>query len=128
MCSRKHPTTLHGHDRKKAVSDNHLTKIRSSDESIYGGAKCASVNTGTDIIIMIVVPVKLQYGKTGMTVKIYALLDSCNQGAFILKKITDKTLIGKVTNKSAIVEELKVSNSGRSGCNFSKRSVKNLMR
>ena len=70
MCSRKHPTTLHGHGRKKAVSDYHLTNIRSSDESIYGGAKCALENTGTDIIIMIVVPVKLQYGKTGMTVKI----------------------------------------------------------
>ena len=30
-----------------------------------------------------------------------------------MKKITDKTLIGEVTNKSTIVEGLKISNSGR---------------
>ena len=61
---------------------------------------------------MFVVPVKLQYGKTGMIVKTYSLLDGCSQGTFILKTITDKTLIGEVPNKSTIVEGLKISNSG----------------
>ena len=113
MWSRKHPTTLGGHSREKSIPDDHPTKTESSDEPIYGGVKCASVNTGTDVISMFVVPVKLQYGKTGMIVKTYSLLDGCSQGTFILKTITDKTLIGEVPNKSTIVERLKISNSGR---------------
>ena len=62
---------------------------------------------------MFVVPVKLQHGKIGMIVKTYSLLDGCSQGTFILKKNTDKTLIGEVKNKSTIEEGLKISNSGR---------------
>ena len=100
-------------ERKQSSPDDHPPKTESIDEPIYGGVKCASVNTGTDVISMFVVPVKLQYGKTGMIVKTYSLLDGCSQGTFILKTITDKTLIGEVPNKSTIVERLKISNSGR---------------
>ena len=63
-------------------------------------------------------------GTLGETLKTYALLDSCSQGAFILEKllkrfslkgrrtsITIKTLNGKVTNKLLVISGLKVASS-----------------
>ena len=38
--------------------------------------KCATVNTGVNVICMCVVPVNLRYSHSGKTVKTHALLDS----------------------------------------------------
>ena len=76
MCNGKHPTTKHGHSRKKAVFYDYPTKIGPKDEPTDGG----------------------------------------------------KHWYRKVTNKSAIAEELKVSKSGWGGCSFPTRSSQNLIR
>ena len=73
---------------------------------------------------MCVIPVKLRHGDSGKTLKTYALLDSCSQGAFILERlpkrfgikgrrtsITIKTLNGEVTNKSSLISGMKVASS-----------------
>ena len=49
--------------------------------------KCASVNTGTDVISMCVVPIKVQYCNSGKVLETHGLLDNCSQGIFILEKL-----------------------------------------
>ena len=64
---------------------------------------------------------------TGETLKTYALLDSCSQGTLILERllkmfgvkgmktsINIKTLEGEVTNKSSVINGLKVASSRNS--------------
>ena len=88
-----------------------------------GGVKCASANTGTDVISMCVVPIKVQYGNSGKILETHDLLDSCTQGTFILERlinnlgvkgqktsITINILNGDVTNKAMVMKGLKVTN------------------
>ena len=129
MCNGKHPTTLHGHVRKKVDNTQHQCNIEASEERNDGEvAACASLNTGMEVISMCVVPVKLRHGDSGETlVKTYALLDSCSQGTFILERllkkfgikgrktsINIKTLNGEVTSKSSVINGLKVADSRNS--------------
>ena len=68
--------------------------------------------------------VNLRYSNSAKTVKIYALLDSCSQGTFMLEKllqdlgvngqntsITIKTVNGEVNNKTTLTQGLNVSSS-----------------
>ena len=121
----KHPTTLHGYIRKKVDNTQHQCNSEASEERKDGEvAACVSLNTGMEVIIMCVVPVKLRHGDSGKTLKTYALLDSCSQGTFILERlpkrfgikgrrtsITIKTLNGEVTNKSSVISGMKVASS-----------------
>ena len=122
VCNGKHPTTLHGYVRKKKQNDNQ--KNDSADTPNEVDVKCATVNTGGNVISMCVVPVNLTYGCSRKTVKTHALLDSCSQGIFMLEKllqdlgvngektsITIKTVNGDLNNKTTVVEGLKVSSS-----------------
>ena len=79
----KHEMTLHGYLRKKTAinSDKGLTDGKNE------GVKCASVNTGTDVICMCVVPIKVQYGNSGKVLETHTLLDSCSQGNFTLETL-----------------------------------------
>ena len=119
LCYGKLVTTLHGYLRKKAAinSDKSL-----ADGGKNEGVKRASVNTGTDVITMCVVPIKVQYGNSGKVLETHALLDSCSQGIFILEtlinslgdkgqrtSITIKTLSGEVINKAMVVKGLRVT-------------------
>ena len=119
VCNGKHPATLHIYVRKKKQNDNQ--KNDSADEV---DVKCATVNTGGNVVSMCMVPVNLTYGCSGKTVKTHALLDSCSQGTFMLEKllqdlgvngqktsITIKTVNDEVNNKTTLVEGLKVSSS-----------------
>ena len=49
--------------------------------------KCATINTGGNVISMCVVPVNLTCSCSGKIVKTLALLDSCRQGTFMLQKL-----------------------------------------
>ena len=75
VCNGKHVTILHDYLRKKTTinSDRGLT-----DDKKNEGVKCASVNTGRDVISTCVVPLKVQYGNSGKILEIQALLDSCS--------------------------------------------------
>ena len=118
VCNGKHVTTFHGYLRKKTAikRDKGLTNDGENE-----AVKCASVNTGTNVISMCVVLIKVQYGNSGKVLETHALLDSCNQGTFILEtliknlgvkgqrtSITIKTLSGEVTNKAMVVKGLRV--------------------
>ena len=48
------------------------------------GEKCASINTGSTVISMCTVPVKIKGSSGNKTIRTYALLNSCSQGTFIL--------------------------------------------
>ena len=128
VCNGKHPTTLHGFVRKKVDNTQHQRNSEASEERNDGDvAACASLNTGMEVISMCVVPVKLRHGDSGETLKTYALLDNCSQGTFILERllkrfgikgrktsINIKTLNGEVTNKSSMINGLKVASSRNS--------------
>ena len=86
--------------------------------------KCATINTGGNVISMCVVPVNLIYSCSEKIVRTHALLDCCIQGSFMLEKllqdpgvngqmtpITIKVVSGEVNSKTTLVEGLKVSSS-----------------
>ena len=61
MCNEKHPTTLHGYMRKKVDNAQHQCSSEASEErKDCEVAACVSLNTGMEVIIMCVVPVKLR--------------------------------------------------------------------
>ena len=51
--------------------------------------KCASINTGSNVIIMCTIPVKIKGTSGNKVICTYALLDSYSQGAFILDQLRD---------------------------------------
>ena len=121
-CAMENVKIIHGYLRKKTAANN--KKGLTDGRKNQGGMKCASVNTGTDVISMCVVPIKVQYGNSGKVREKHALLDSCSQGTFILERlinnhgvngqktlITIKTLNEKVTNKVVVVKGLKVASA-----------------
>ena len=119
VCNGKHVTTAHGYLRKKAVinSDKALT-----DDGKNEVVKCASVNTGTDLTSMCLVPTKVRYDNSGKVLETHGLLDSSSQGSFILEtlinnlsvkeqrtSVTIKILSGELTNKAMVVKGLIVT-------------------
>ena len=85
VCNGKHVRTLHGYLRKKTAinKDKGLTDHGKNQE----GVKCASGKTGTDVVSMCVVPIKVKYCNSGKVLETQALLDSCSQGTFILETL-----------------------------------------
>lgn len=85
VCNGKHPAKLHGYIRKKAKPEEQ--KIDNSDDikNNNQGVKRTSVKTGTGVISMSEVPVKLQFDIIGNIIKTYALLEGCCQGTFIFE-------------------------------------------
>ena len=70
VCNGKHVTTLHGYLRKKTTINSE--KGQADDRKNQEGVECASVNTGTDVISMCVVPLKVQYGNSGKVLATHA--------------------------------------------------------
>ena len=111
VCSERHPTVLHGLDiknyKKKGNNEDTATKENKPEE-----VKCASTNTGSDVISMCIVPVQIKSKDTSKTGHSYTLLDSCSQGTFILDQLTSdlmiKTINGEFTNNSTASEHLEV--------------------
>ena len=61
VCNGKHVTILHSYLRKKTA----INSDKGLPDGKNEGVKCASANTGTDVISMCVVPIKVQYGNSG---------------------------------------------------------------
>ena len=57
VCNGKHPTTLHGNVRKKALNDTQ--KNDSADTANGVDVDCMTVNTGGNVVSMCVVPVNI---------------------------------------------------------------------
>ena len=137
VCNGKHPTTLHGlvlrKDNSQKRSEKQNIEETAENQSVSGNHKdltCASVNMGSQVISMSVVPVKLVHENSNKVISTHALLDNCNQGTFVMKSnvdtmeidgtptsITIKTLNVDVTNASVAVEGLKVCGAAASGKN-----------
>ena len=83
VSSERHSNVLHGLKtqkyKKKGNNEDTDTKEDKPEE-----IKCPSTNTRSDVISMCIVPVQIKSKDTSKTVHIYALLDSCSQGTFIL--------------------------------------------
>ena len=109
-------------NKKKSEKQN--VEKTSENQNVSGNHKdltYASVNMGSQVISMSVVPVKLVHENSNKMISTHALLNNCSQGTFVMKSIVDamgidgtptsitiKTLNGDVTNASVAVEGLKV--------------------
>ena len=130
VCSRRHPTVLYGlkiqKPKKKRNNEDTDTKEDKPEE-----VKCASNNTGSDVISMCIVPVQIASTNTSKKVHTYALLDSCSQGTFILGQLanelgisgrktslTIKTLNWEFTSNSTAIEGLKVASISEDNCEW----------
>ena len=117
----KTPSVLHGlkiqKHKKKENNEDTDTK-----EDKPEGVKCASINTGSDVTSMCIVPVQITSTNTSKKVHTYTLLDSFSQGTFILDQLandlgisgrktslTIKTLNGEFSSNSTALEGLKVA-------------------
>ena len=124
------PTVLHGLKiqkyKKKENNEDTDTKEDKPEE-----VKCASTNTGSDVISMCIVPVQIASTNTSKKVHTYALLDSCSQGTFILGQLanelgisgrktslTIKTLNWEFTSNSTAIEGLKVASISEDNCEW----------
>ena len=137
VCNGTHPTILHGmglrKDNSQKNSEKQNVEETSENQNASGNYKeltCASVNMGSQVISMSVVPVKLVHENSNKVISTHALLDNCSQGTFVVKSIADtmgidgtptsitiKALNGDVTNTSVAVEGLKVCAAAASGKN-----------
>ena len=117
----KHPSVLHGFKiqkyKKKGNNEDTHTKEGKPEE-----VKCALTNSGSDVMRMCIVAVQIKLTNGSKKVHTYAFLGSCSQGTFILDQLandlgisgrhtslTIKTLNGKFTSNSTVVEGLKVA-------------------
>ena len=135
VCNGKHPTTLHGlvlrKDNSQKMSEKQNIEEMLENQNESGNHKdltCASVNMGSQVISMSVVPVKLVHENSNKVITTHALLDNFSQGRFVMKSIVDtmgidgtpitiKTMNDNVTNTSVAVEGLKVCAAAASGKN-----------
>ena len=135
VCNGKHPTTLHGlvlrKDNSQKMSEKQNIEEMLENQNASGNHKdltCASVNMGSQVISMSVVPVKLVHENSNKVITTHALLDNFSQGRFVMKSIVDtmgidgtpitiKTMNDNVTNTSVAVEGLKVCAAAASGKN-----------
>ena len=121
VCNGRHTTTLRG--LKLDKKDKASIKDKKSNGKQNEKMKCASINTYSDVVSMCIVPVKVKRKDSINEVQRYALLDSCNQGTFILDKlakavgtsgrktsITIKTINEEHTSSSMTIKDLQVAN------------------
>ena len=84
VCKKRHPTSLDGYKAFKSKAKQSYSS--SSDESIVN-VKCARANTKSDVISMCLVPVLVRHKLSNRFVKMYTMLDNCNQAAFMRNKL-----------------------------------------
>ena len=95
VCNGRHPTTLHGIKIEKKKSKREVDEVaatpatpKSQDE-----VKCALINTGSNVISICTVPVKIKGSSSNKVICTHALLDSCCQGTFTLDQLGDHICI-----------------------------------
>ena len=112
--------------------------LKSNFAGLNNDLKCASMigKTGSKVISMCIVPVKVKHEDGKDTITTYAMLDNCSQGSFIHDSLVKehgvhkmkttlnlKTLHGEKTESTMVVEGIKVT--GMSG-NYSLLSLPKL--
>ena len=138
-CKGNHPTHLHCYipkvmkDKADGSQDNSDSgNIKSNYATLDNDVKCASTTakSGSKVISMCIVPVKIKHGGSNKMVTTYAVLDNCSQGSFILdsaikklgiqgikKTLKLKTLQGERSESTFAIENVKVTGmDGDSGC------------
>ena len=87
VCNGKHPTTLHGlilrKDNSQKRSEKQNIEETAENQSVSGNHKdltCASVNMGSQVISMSVVPAELGHENSNELMSTHALLHNCSQG------------------------------------------------
>ena len=121
VCNGRHPTILNGTKIKKKKLKKGTDKVAAIPKS-QDEVKCASINTGSNVISMCTVPVKIKGSSGNKVIYTYSLLDSCTQGTFILDQLRDhlhipgretsvtiKTINGKIKSPSKAIDGLQVS-------------------
>ena len=98
-CKGNHPIPLHGYipkvmkDKADGSKDNSDSgNIKSNYTMLDNNVKCASTTakSGSKVISMCIVPVKIKHGDSNKMVTTYAMLDKCSQGSFILDSTIKK--------------------------------------
>ena len=133
-CKGNHPTPLHGHTpNKKSKADGNQAvdgeeNLKSNFAGFNNDFNCASMTgkTGSKVISMCIVPVKVKHEDGKDTITTYAMLENCNQCSFIHDSLVKelgvhgmkttlnlKTLHGEKTESTMVVEGIKVT--GMSG-------------
>ena len=76
VCSGRYPTVSHGLkiQKHKKKGNNEDTDTKENKPEV----KCASTNTGSDVISMCIVLVQITSTNTSKKVHTYGLLDSCS--------------------------------------------------
>ena len=121
VCNGRHPTILHGIKIEKKKLKKGTDKVAATPKS-QDEVKCASINTGSNVISMCKVPVKIKGSSSSNVIYTYALLDSWSQGTFILDQLRDhlripgretsvtiKTINGEIKSPSKAIDGLQVS-------------------
>ena len=136
-CNGKHPTTLHElvlrKDNSIKKSEKQNIEETPENQNVSGNHKdltWATMNMGSQITSMRVVPVKLLHENPNKVISTHVLLDNCSQGAFVMKSIVDtmgidvtrtsitiNLLNGDVAKTSVPVEGLKFLAAAASGKN-----------
>ena len=98
--------------------------LKSNFAGLNNDLKCASMigKTGSKVISMCIVPVKVKHEDGKDTITTYAMLDNCSQGSFIHDSLVKehgvhkmkttlnlKTLHGEKTESTMVVEGIKVT-------------------
>ena len=124
VCNGRHPTILYGIKIEKNKSKKGGDEVAATlaTTKSQNEVKCASVNTGSNVISMCTVRVKIKGSSGNKVIRTYALLDSRSQGTFILDQLRDhlcipgretsvtiKTINGKFKSPSKAIDGLQVS-------------------
>ena len=133
-CKGNHPTPLHGYTpNKKSKTNGNQTvdrggNLKNNFAGFNNDLKCASMTgkTGSKVISMCIVPVKVKHGDGKDMITTYAMLDNSSQGSFIHDSLVKelgvhgmkttlnlKMLHGEKTESIMVVEGIKMT--GMSG-------------
>ena len=90
-CKWNHPTLLHGYtpNKKSKTNGNDAVdgggNLKNNFAGFNNDLKCANMTgkTGSKVISICIVPVKVKHGDGKNTITTYTMLDNCCQGLFI---------------------------------------------
>ena len=128
-CKGNHPTPLLGYipkvmkDKADDSQDNNNSgNIKSNYATLDNDVKCVSTTakSGSKVISMCIVPVRIKHGDSNKMVTTYAMLDSCGQGSLILDSAIKKLGIQGI--KTTL--KLKTLHGERSESTFAIEGVK----
>ena len=95
VCNGRHLSILHGIriEKKKSKRETDEVAALPSTPKSQDEVKCASINTGSNVICMCTVPVKIKGSSGKKVICTYILLESCSQRTFVLDQLRDHLCI-----------------------------------